>query len=300
MKKNTLLLPQFVLSTVAVSLWISGCDSGDGNADSGTGQLDSGTTVGFETGEGEGEAGSACVPGTTLACTCADGRSGAQVCVADGSGYDACACGGGGDAGDGAETGAGSTGGSTGGGSDGGSTGLTTGDTTDTGGSTGTPTTGTDGSDSGGSDTGAAIPTFSGDIVPFFNRSCGTGVTGCHTRQAYGAQVNQNCRGWLSLEDAAIGSRFYGGMKEGQMTGCPDRTLAERLLELAPWQECAAKYVDPGNPDNSYVLNKMKGVRLCNIPGNGQSDIMPPAGKVPQADIDMVEAWILAGAPMDN
>lgn len=35
-----------------------------------------------------------CTPGTTMVCTCADGRTGAQVCTSDGAGFGACSCGG--------------------------------------------------------------------------------------------------------------------------------------------------------------------------------------------------------------
>src|SRR5688500_13469083 len=42
---------------------------------------------------------------------------------------------------------------------------------------------------------------FQAQIVPILNRSCGTnGVSGCHARDAYGANKNQDCRGWLTLE----------------------------------------------------------------------------------------------------
>ncbi len=36
--------------------------------------------------------------------------------------------------------------------------------------------------------------------------SCGAGDNGCHSRVAYSADVKANCRGWLALEDEALGS----------------------------------------------------------------------------------------------
>jgi hypothetical protein len=54
-----------------------------------------------------------------------------------------------------------------------------------------------------------------------------------------------------------------------------------------------AKMVVPGDPANSYLLTKLGGetdLTICNT-------IMPPAGKLPQATLDLLEAWIMAGAP---
>src|SRR5262245_34492486 len=52
---------------------------------------------------------------------------------------------------------------------------------------------------------------FQAQIVPIFNRSCGTSVNGCHARDAYGAKRTMDCRGWLALENAPLGSKFYAG-----------------------------------------------------------------------------------------
>jgi hypothetical protein len=54
-----------------------------------------------------------------------------------------------------------------------------------------------------------------------------------------------------------------------------------------------AKMVVPGNPGQSYLLTKLGGETELTICGG----IMPPAGKLPQATLDLLEAWIMAGAP---
>src|SRR5262245_48209119 len=78
----------------------------------------------------------------------------------------------------------------------------------------------------------AAIPMFETDIVPIFEKSCGAKDNACHSRVAYGADKDLNCGGWLSLENAAIGSQIYAGPDIGQSTGCPDMPLYERLTQL--------------------------------------------------------------------
>ena len=58
--------------------------------------------------------------------------------------------------------------------------------------------------------------------------------------------------------------------------------------------QCASmggrKRVKPGDPDNSYLLDKMKGIDLC----SGVS--MPYGTKLPDDKIAIVESWIRGGA----
>ena len=57
---------------------------------------------------------------------------------------------------------------------------------------------------------------FRTGVVPILQTTCGAFRGGCHDRSAYFATVNQNCRGWLALEDAALGANFRqadGGMQ---------------------------------------------------------------------------------------
>jgi mono/diheme cytochrome c family protein len=53
-----------------------------------------------------------------------------------------------------------------------------------------------------------------------------------------------------------------------------------------------APVVIPGNPENSLLVHKLEGTQA-------EGEIMPPAGKLPEADIQKIIDWISAGAP-DN
>jgi hypothetical protein len=148
---------------------------------------------------------------------------------------------------------------------------------------------------------GESLPSWSCHIVPFFYQSCGAGVNGCHSREAFAAASGSDCRGWLSLEDVPLGAEIYAPPESaGTPTGCPDMPLYDRLLTLAPWQcDASSRYVD--TVDNSYILMKMKGEGLCPLQ-NGPSDQMPPPDSmitITQMQIDMIEAWIAGGAPID-
>jgi hypothetical protein len=222
--------------------------------------------------DGEAE----CVPGQSVACSCTDGSNGAQICEPDGSGFGVCSCAGDGD-GDGGD---------------------------------GDPGDGDGDGDPGDGDgdpdewDGVSAPSWSKHIVPFFYDSCGAGIDGCHSREAYAAAVDSDCRGWLSLEDVALGSVFYAGDTQGQLTGCPDIPLYERITTLAPWQ-CAADsdYVAPGNLAQSYLWSKIQNQDLCELSPGMPSKPMPPlASGIVLTDMQkqMIEAWILAGAPNDN
>jgi hypothetical protein len=254
---------------LATSVWVSGCADDGGTAD------------------GDGT----CVPGMSEACTCDGGQMGAQVCEPDGTGFGECSCNGG-ETGDGNGDGDGDP--TTGDGDGDGD--PTTGD------GDGDPTTGDgDGDDCNPVWDGESLPSWSCHIVPFFYQSCGAGVNGCHSREAFAATANQDCRGWLSLEDVPLGSEIYAPPENaGTPTGCPDMPLHDRLLTLAPWQcDASSRYVDTAA--NSYILDKMKGQNLCPN-GNMPSSVMPPPDSmivITQMDIDMIEAWIEAGAPID-
>ncbi|HEU0035402.1 MAG TPA: hypothetical protein VFQ53_32555 [Kofleriaceae bacterium] len=144
---------------------------------------------------------------------------------------------------------------------------------------------------------------FRAQVVPIFARSCGTGSTGCHERAQYAATLNMGCRGWLTLEDASLGAQIYGGPRAGEPTDCPDRTLYERLLELAPWQ-CGAdsRYVVPGDPAASYLVDKIEGTDLCEASPGVPSEAMPPATstfRLSDADKQLIRQWIAEGA-VDN
>lgn len=186
-------------------------------------------------------------------------------------------------------------------GCDGGSSGNNNGGNGGNGGDTGTGATGSGGAvgGTGGSSTGgsSAAPVFEADIVPIFTTTCGATDNNCHSRVAYAADGNNGCRGWLSLEDAAIGSQIYGGTMDGTPTGCPDMPLYERLTELLAWEECggvAKKYIVPCDVDASYLFDKIDDGPYC---GEPMSKSMPPGVLIDPVKKETIRAWILAGAP---
>jgi hypothetical protein len=141
---------------------------------------------------------------------------------------------------------------------------------------------------------------FEKDIVPILDRSCGSKDNDCHGRAAFHPNPAEGCRGWLSLENAAIGSTIAAGADQGKQTGCTDMALYDRLTKLDAW-ECGdpyfkmfarRKYVTPGKPAESHLLNKMNGGPQCGVP-----NVMPKGGKADPADIDTITKWIAAGAP---
>ncbi len=146
---------------------------------------------------------------------------------------------------------------------------------------------------------------FQAQIVPIINRSCGTnGVLGCHGRDAYGASMTQDCRGWLTLENASLGAQFYSGPKKGQATGCPDKPLYQRLIQIDVWQclTTSVAYMTPGDLSKSYLLNKLDGVNMCMESAGSPSVEMPPADSMftlAAADKALIKQWIMEGA-LDN
>lgn len=147
-------------------------------------------------------------------------------------------------------------------------------------------------------------PTFESDIVPIIETSCGAGDNACHSRVAYGANVNEDCRGWLSLENVPLGSEFYAGPDEGQPTGCPDMPLYERLTTLNAWQ-CEAfdprmLYVRPCFPDESYLLRKTNGGPYCRNAMGEVTQPMPIGAALDPASIALISEWIAIGAPRDG
>ena len=147
-------------------------------------------------------------------------------------------------------------------------------------------------------------PLFASDVIPVFESSCGTGNNACHSRVAYAANQNEDCRGWLSLENTGLGAEFYDGGQQGNPTGCADRSLYERLTApgLSDAWECGppadgggakVPYVVPGDPEGSYLYRKIAGGPYCGNP----SDPMPLDSSLPDPIIDMIYRWIEAGAP---
>jgi hypothetical protein len=65
------------------------------------------------------------------------------------------------------------------------------------------------------------------------------------------------------------------------------------LVGVASTQSAGTQRVNPTDPDNSYLIQKLEG------PGASGSQ-MPPSGALEQADIDVIRQWISAGAVDDG
>jgi len=65
------------------------------------------------------------------------------------------------------------------------------------------------------------------------------------------------------------------------------------LVGIASSQDAGTLRVNPGNPDLSYLIQKLEG------PGAAGGQ-MPPSGPLPQADIDVIRQWITDGAIDDR
>lgn len=157
----------------------------------------------------------------------------------------------------------------------------------------------------GGGDLGPSAVSFRRDIVPILQQTCGATTMGCHSREAYAANKNMSCRGWLALEDAALGSVFYSGAMVGKATGCPDRSFYERLTQLDAWmcegprkkyivggstQKSQIYQVVAGDPTGAGTCNKQPGVPMGRMPP-------PPAAELSATAKKKLADWIDAGAP---
>ncbi|HZF16407.1 MAG TPA: TIGR03118 family protein [Steroidobacteraceae bacterium] len=82
-----------------------------------------------------------------------------------------------------------------------------------------------------------------------------------------------------------------GGALPGSMNLTSEANTAAALINVTSVNEAALKRVLPGDPDNSYIIHKLEGTQTVGVrmPANG-----PPY--LDQATINMVRAWIQAGA----
>lgn len=149
---------------------------------------------------------------------------------------------------------------------------MTTASTTMT--TTATNGTEADSSSSGSAETNIGPVDFSTDVLPILTETCtmDTVGTACHTPT-----------GTWSFFDLTEGMAYMS------------------LLEGDP-TESILPYVTPSDPDQSYVLNKLKAMPGT-IPEMGSGVPMPqqPPGEdfvpLPAGDIAIIEAWIEQGAP---
>ena len=158
---------------------------------------------------------------------------------------------------------------------------------------------------SSGSSTGGGDPIFETDIIPIFENSCGASDVDCHRREAYAANWENDCRGWASLENAAIGSTTYPMEGEPKLTDCPDTPLYDRLITIAGWT-CGPPFSDnplkflvvPCDPEASLIIDKVEKPtdEQC-IANDKQMEQMPPGATLDPAETKMLRDWIANGAP---
>ena len=66
--------------------------------------------------------------------------------------------------------------------------------------------------------------------------------------------------------------------------------FAARIVGVASGQRPDLKLVDPGNPDSSYLLIKVRGDDEI------VSQQMPPGKVLPAEQVEIIRAWIASGA----
>ena len=108
--------------------------------------------------------------------------------------------------------------------------------------------------------------TLSGDVQPIFTSNCA--LSGCH--------AGTNPQEGMNL---SAGQTFAN-------------VVNVQAMELSTMNR-----VTPDEPDNSYLVHKVQGTHL-NVGGSGNQ---MPLGRSPltQTDIDLIRAWIEAGALPD-
>lgn len=63
---------------------------------------------------------------------------------------------------------------------------------------------------------------------------------------------------------------------------------------LAPAEQASLMRVAPGSLEDSYLWHKLKGTHL-EVGGDGEK--MPLIGEIDSAELELIETWILGGAP---
>lgn len=159
---------------------------------------------------------------------------------------------------------------------------------------------GDDDDDTSNTPTPVPSPVFPSVVVKMFYDECGALRTDCHSRAVYVADTALGCNGFLALEDTALGSVYYSGSSAGRPTGCPDKSLYDRLLQ--PASQCtsgewARPHIAPGVYDSSYLFHKLAGGPYCLLTNGELSAPMPLDHAMPGDLIDEIRDWINDGAP---
>lgn len=128
---------------------------------------------------------------------------------------------------------------------------------------------------------------FAKDIEPILNSRCAT----CHSRNFYSADSGLGCTGMITFENTALGSHYYGGPLDGQSTGCPNRSLYQRLIELKSWGCYSMNYVKAGDPNSSFLLIKLIGGNCAD-----GTQVNRPPSSITSEEIEKIKKWISDGA----
>ncbi|HIG56833.1 MAG TPA: hypothetical protein EYQ18_23180 [Candidatus Handelsmanbacteria bacterium] len=85
----------------------------------------------------------------------------------------------------------------------------------------------------------------------------------------------------------------HGGGAPAANMSLEAESVAAEIIGVTSTQLADLKRVDPGNPEGSYLLKKLR----------GDSDIlkgqMPLDGVLPDEQIEMIREWIAGGAPIE-
>lgn len=117
------------------------------------------------------------------------------------------------------------------------------------------------GSATSSSSSGGPSVSFAKEVQPIFLRNCTYGDCHATTSQKAGLDLSE-------------GKSF-------------DKLVAVKSLQC----DDGRKRVEPGQPDKSYIIDKLKGVKLC------LGERMPAGdGPLPAADLKTITDWIAGGA----
>jgi len=105
------------------------------------------------------------------------------------------------------------------------------------------------------------------DVQAIFSKSCGS-AGGCHNKTNPAGQL-----------DLRVGNS-YAALVDMNTSYCQD----------------GRKRVVPGEPSESYLIDKIMNTDLCNLPNGSKSAKMPPGSTLPAADLETISNWICAGA----
>ncbi len=117
-------------------------------------------------------------------------------------------------------------------------------------------------------DDGGDEVTLSQDVQPIFTGNCAS--TGCHA-----------------------GSDPKEGMSLGE------GLAFSNVVNVAARQLLSMNRVTPNQPDNSYLVHKVQGTHLDVDVGGSGSRMPLDRSPLSQSDIDLIRAWIQAGAQLN-